>query len=160
NKKGKFEKSALTLPSGTFAKAVWLDYDHDYDLDLVLLGSKSALARNNGEAGFSDETASFPFASGNAVDGAMVDLIADTNGMDLAVSYSDHAGILYRDRLLAHYEATPLDTLPAGARNLSAYDVNNDSWTDLLADGLVLLNHTGKLELLAGIEAKGPLAFV
>jgi len=37
--------------------------------------------------------------------------------------------------------------------------VNNDSWTDLAADGLLLLNHQGVLEPLAGLEAKGPLVF-
>ncbi len=80
--------------------------------------------------------------------------------MDLAVSYKDRAGVLYRDRLLGKYEATPLDTLPAGAKGLTAFDANNDSWTDLAADGLLLLNHQGKLEPLAGLEAKGPLTFV
>jgi len=159
NNKGKFEKSGVKLPAGHFAKAVWLDYDHDYDLDLLLLGETSALARNNGEAGFSDETAAFPFAKGAAIDAAMIDLIADTNGMDLAVSYRDHPGILYRDRLLGKYEAVPLDALPAGAKGLAAYDVNNDSWTDLAADGRLLLNHRGTLEPLAGLAATGPLTF-
>ena len=158
NNKGKFEKSAVKLPAGHFAKAVWLDFDHDYDLDLILLGETSALARNNGEAGFSDDTAAFPFAKGNAIDAAPIDLIADTNGVDLAVSYADHRGVLYRDRLLGKYEATPLDALPAGAKGLQAFDANNDSWTDLAADGLLLLNHRGTLEPLAGLEAKGPFA--
>lgn len=159
NAKGKFEKSPVKLPAGRFAKAVWIDFDHDYDLDLILLGEDAALVRNNGEAGFSDDTAAFPFVKGNAIDATPIDLIADTNGVDLAVSYRDHAGILYRDRLLSRYEAVPLDALPAGAKGLTAFDVNNDSWTDLAADGLVLLNHEGKLEPLAGLEAKGPLTF-
>jgi Flp pilus assembly protein TadD len=159
NNKGKFEKSPLKLPAGRFSKAVWIDFDHDYDLDLILLGENAALARNNGEAGFSDDTAAFPFQKGTAIDAAAIDLIADTNGVDLAVSYKDRAGVLYRDRLLGKYEATPLDVLPAGAKGLTAFDVNNDSWTDLAADGLLLLNHQGKLEPLANLEAKGPLTF-
>jgi tetratricopeptide (TPR) repeat protein len=160
NNKGKFEKSTIKVPAGHFAKAVWLDYDHDYDLDLFLLGEASVLLRNNGEAGFSDETASFPFVKGKAIDGVMIDLIADTNGMDLAVSYGDRSGVIYRDRLLGKYEAASLDALPAGAQGLTAYDVNNDSWTDLAAGGTVLLNHQGKLEPLRGLEAKEPLTFV
>jgi Flp pilus assembly protein TadD len=159
NNKGRFEKSSLKLPAGHFSKAVWIDFDHDYDLDLILLGENVALARNNGEAGFSDDTAGFPFVKGDVIDAAAIDLIADTNGVDLVVSYRDHAGVLYRDRLLGKYEAVPLDALPAGAKGLTAFDVNNDSWTDLAADGLLLLNHQGKLELLAGLEAKGPLTF-
>ncbi len=159
NDKGKFRKSPLKLPAGRFAKAVWIDFDHDYDLDLILLGENAALARNNGEAGFSDETALFPFQKGVAIDATPIDLIADTNGVDLAVSYRDHAGVLYRDRLLGKYEAQPLDALPAGARGLGTVDENNDSWTDLAADGLLLLNNRGKLEPLAGLDIKGPLAF-
>ena len=159
NNKGKFEKSPLKLPAGRFSKAVWIDFDHDYDLDLILLGEDAALARNNGEAGFSDDTAAFPFVKGAAIDAAAIDLIADTNGVDLAVSYRDHTGVLYRDRLLGRYEATPLDTLPAGAKGLTAFDVNNDSWTDLAADGLLLLNHQGKLEPFPDLQAKGPLTF-
>ncbi len=159
NNKGRFEKSPVTLPAGRFAKAVWIDFDHDYDLDLILLGESAALARNNGAAGFSDDTAAFPFVKGSAIDAAAIDLIADTNGVDLAVSYRDRGGVLYRDRLLGRYEAEPLDTLPAGAKGLAAFDTNNDSWSDLAADGLLLLNHQGKLEPLAGLEAKGPLTF-
>ena len=159
NRKGRFEKSPQKLPAGRFVKAVWLDFDHDYDQDLILLGKDAALARNNGEAGFSDETKLFPFQKGEAIDATPIDLIADTNGMDLAVSYRDHAGVMYRDRLLGKYEATPLDTLPAGAHGLTAFDLNADSWTDLAADGLVLLNHQGKLEPLVGADFKGPLTF-
>jgi hypothetical protein len=159
NNKGKFERSPLKLPAGHFSKAVWIDFDHDYDLDLILLGQDAALARNNGEAGFSDDTAAFPFVKGTAIDATAIDLIADTNGVDLAVSFADRAGVIYRDRLLGKYEAVPLDALPAGAKGLTAFDVNNDSWTDLAADGLLLLNHQGKLEPLAGFEAKGPPTF-
>src|SRR5581483_4586796 len=125
-----------------------------------LLGETSALARNNGAAGFSDETASFPFQKGTAVDAAMIDLIADTNGMDLAVSYADQAGVLYRDRFLGKYEAVPVATLPAGAKGLFAYDFNNDSWTDLVADGLLLANHSGILEAVQTVDIKGPLTFI
>ena len=36
NRKGKFEKSAASsFQPGHFAKAVWIDYDHDYDLGSV-----------------------------------------------------------------------------------------------------------------------------
>jgi tetratricopeptide (TPR) repeat protein len=159
NNKGRFEKSPVKLPAGRFSKAVWLDFDRDYDLDLILLGEDAALVRNNGEAGFSDDTAAFPFVKGIAIDATPIDLIADTNGVDLAVSYRDHAGVMYRDRLLGKYEAVPLDALPAGAKGLTAFDVNNDSWTDLAAGGRLLLNHQGKLEPLAALEPWRPLTF-
>ncbi|HXO40562.1 MAG TPA: CRTAC1 family protein, partial [Thermoanaerobaculia bacterium] len=150
---GRFEESPARLPAGRFRRAVWLDYDHDYDLDLVLLGDTAALVRNEGAAGWSDHTADFPFAAGRALDAVALDLVADSQGVDLAVSYQDHPGILYRDQLGGHYAAEPLPALPAGARALAAYDLDGDGWTDLAATapagaagGLLLLwNHGGQL---------------
>ena len=150
NKKGKFEKHSAPLPSGRFESAVWIDYDHDYDLDLVLLGESSKLVRNNGAAGFSDQTAEFPFVKGHALSATLFSLISDTSGTDLVVSYADRAGVLYRDKLSGKFEASPLDLLPAGARSLVAADLDNDGWIDLEADGKVLLNHNGVLAAAAG----------
>ncbi|MGH9631614.1 MAG: tetratricopeptide repeat protein, partial [Bryobacteraceae bacterium] len=97
NRKEKFEKLDAALPPGRFETAVWFDYDHDYDLDLILLGSKPYLLRNQGDAGFHDRTADFPFVEGEALDAAWFRLVADTKGMDLLVSYKEREGVLYRD---------------------------------------------------------------
>ena len=148
NQNSTFEKKA-DLARGRFSKAIWLDYDHDYDLDLFLLGEKSMLLRNNGAAGFSDQTSAFPFLAGNAVDAVVYDLMKDTNGTDLVVSYQDKPGVLYRDKLGGKFEAVALPSLPAGSRSLAACDINNDGWTDILFAGsgaLVLVNQGGKLE--------------
>src|SRR5262249_33825863 len=131
NQKGKFARDAAGLPGGSYNGAVWLDYDHDYDIDLLLLGAESKLVRNNGKAGFSDETASFPFVKGNALRGSIFELIADTNGTDVVVSYSDHSGVLYRDKLAGKYEAVNLEGIPSGATALSVFDINNDGWMDV-----------------------------
>jgi tetratricopeptide (TPR) repeat protein len=146
NEKGKFRPLPVALPPGRYTKAVWLDYDHDYDLDLFLLGEKSVLMRNNGAAGFSDESAGFPFVTGAAVDAAPIDLIADTGGFDLVVSYQNRAGVLYRDRLAGKYEAVPIDLLPPGSTRLVARDINRDGWTDLVVGKLLLLNRHGRFE--------------
>jgi len=122
----------VALPHGDYAGAVWLDYDHDYDLELFLLGEHSALIRNNGAAGFSDETKSFPFVTGRAVSGVIFDLVPDTDSMDLAVAYQDRAGVLYRDRLNGRYEAQDLPAVPAGAKTILAADMDNDRATDLV----------------------------
>jgi len=63
--KGKFHKHA-DVAAGSFRQAFWIDYDHEYDEDLILVGDDSRLMRNNGEAGFSDETKRFPFVAGHA----------------------------------------------------------------------------------------------
>ncbi len=143
NVNGKFKKQA-DLAAGSFRQAVWLDYDHDYDLDLFLFGDNSKLLRNNGQAGFGDETARFPFAAGHALTAVPFDLEPDTPGFDLVASYQNRAGVLYRDRLAGNYQAIDLKELPAGSALLPAEDLNHDGRTDLAAEPpLVLLNHAG-----------------
>jgi tetratricopeptide (TPR) repeat protein len=145
NVKGHFEKHA-DLAKGVFHTALWLDYDHDYDEDLFLIGPQSKLFRNNGEAGFSDETARFPFVSGHALDAVRFDLEPDTPGFDLVVTYNDRPAVLYRDRLVGHYEAVTLDAPPALGGGLVARDVNRDGRTDLVTPGALLLNRPDRFE--------------
>lgn len=150
NVNGKFRKQA-DLATGSFRQAVWLDFDHDYDLDLVLIGNDSKLMRNNGQAGFSDETSRFPFAKGHAVSATRFDLEPDTPGFDLVVAYQDRPGVLYRDHLGGVYEAVTIDELPAGDTTLMAADVNHDGRTDLEAQpDLLLLNRDGKFQKASG----------
>jgi len=140
NVKGKFEKVSIAMPTGKFTKAVWLDFDHDYDQDLVLLGDSAALLRNAGAAGWSDETKRFPFVAGKAVDAAPFHAVSDTQGFDLAVTYADRPGVIYRDRLGGTYEAETVDALPVGASPLAAFDANGDGWNDLAAGNSLLIN--------------------
>ena len=143
NQKGKFAKSTVAIPDGHYAKAIWLDYDHDYDLDLFVLGDKSILLRNNGTAGFSDESKSFPFVAATAVDAAVSDVTPDTDGMDLVVAYKGHVGVLYRDKLAGKYAAEDLTDVPDGALAVASMDLNNDGATDLLVS-----TNTGVFPLL------------
>ncbi len=142
NRGGVFARASTFVP-GRFNAALWVDYDHDYDLDVLLLGRASVLMRNDGSAGFSDETRDFPFAPGEAVAAAVVDTVPDQPGHDIAVAYADHPGLVYRDRLAGHYEARPAGAIAAGVRALVAIDVDGDGAVDLLAMGAqaaVLLN--------------------
>ena len=165
NNAGRFRKHTTPLPSGHFNQAVWLDYDHDYDIDLFLLGSRSVLMRNNGAAGFSDQTDTFPFVDGQALNGACLDLVADTQGMDLAVVYADRPGVLYRDRLAGKYEAQPFNDLSVGVTAVESVDFNNDGWTDLAAgnaSGITLLvndHKEGFRPVQAPEGARIPLVF-
>ncbi len=144
NVNGRFQKHK-ELARGAFRTAIWVDYDHDYDADLILLGDDARLLRNNGAAGFSDESARFPFVHGRALDGVRFDVMPDTQGFDLAVSYAGRAGVLYRDLLGGSYQAVDLPELPAGALGLVAGDVNHDGRTDLAVrqPALLLVNREG-----------------
>lgn len=129
NRKGVFSKTPLA--TGAFVRAIWIDYDHDYDLDLVLLGPKPALYRNQGEAGFADRTTDFPFVQGTPSDAVYLRVIPDTKSFDLIVTYTDRATVLYRDRLAGKYQVMQIDAVPQGATRLTAWDWNNDSTFDL-----------------------------
>ena len=155
NVNGSFRKH-VDLASGSFAGAVWLDYDHDYDLDLFLVGDRPRLMRNNGSAGFSDESNRFPFVPGGASDATRFDREPDTPGFDLIVSYRDHAGVLYRDQLGGKYEAVPIPGLPVGATRLTAYDFNHDGRTDLIAQPNVYLLNRGHFETVERLPELAP----
>jgi hypothetical protein len=165
NRKGRFEKLNVLIPEGAYNKAVWIDYDHDNDLDLFLLGDKSALLRNDGAAGFMNLSNNFPFVAGRAVDGALFDLTPGTNGMDLVVVYSDRPGVLYVDKLGGRYQAQDLDVIPAGAKAVTTVDLDNDGATDMVvttASGIFpLFNRRGSFEKGAPInQSSAALAIV
>jgi len=150
NTKGTFRRAEAALPARAFTAAVWVDYDHDYDADLLLLGDRPALLRNNGQAGFSDQTADFPFASGHPLDARVFDLVDATSGHDVVVTYADRGAVIYRDKLAGKYEAVPLDALPAGASGVQALDLDADGSLDLVAGGApgltILMNRGNRFE--------------
>jgi hypothetical protein len=75
------------------------------------------------------------------------DMINNTTGHDVAVSYSDRPGVVYRDLLAGKYRADDMAVLPAGSRSLTAQDIDYDGSLDLIAAGpsgpIVLLGHDG-----------------
>ncbi|MEE8586357.1 MAG: FG-GAP-like repeat-containing protein [Acidobacteriota bacterium] len=160
NDQGRFQAHSAPLPDGKYRQAVWLDFDHDYDLDLFLLGEVQVLMRNNGQAGFSNHSSSFPFAAGRAVAAVAFDLAQGMDGTDLAVVYGNRQAVLYKDLLGGHYEARPLAAMPRGARRLLAVDADNDGWTDLASAssaGITLLfNREGRFEARPVPGASGP----
>jgi hypothetical protein len=148
NTKGRFTKQEADLPARRFDAAVWLDYDHDYDLDLILLGTESALIRNQGTAGFADHTADFHFVKGHAIAGTQFRLIPDTKGFDLVVAYQDRRGVLYRDLLGGKYTAENYDV--PRATQLNVVDANHDGKLEVTARDATStdLNADGRLDLV------------
>jgi tetratricopeptide (TPR) repeat protein len=174
NTKGRFERHPTPLPSARFEKALWMDYDHDNDPDLFLLGAKPVLMRNQGSAGFAERTADFPFVAGQATDGVTFRVVPDTKMHDMVVTYAGTTGVLYRDKLAGIYEAVPLKQIPAGSRGLLAADVDNNGWIDVTfmtgQRAMTLLSHDGKWTVtevpaggtpaLADLENRGKLDMV
>jgi hypothetical protein len=163
NKAGRLTKAAKPLAAGEFTKALWIDYDHDYDLDLMLLGAKPALLRNQGEAGFADRTADFPFAAGTPVDAVAFRTLADTKGVDVYITYRDRPMVFYRDRLAGRFEAEAMPLIGQGARDLAFADINHDGYFDLAfrhADKLQLLtNHRGVWKAQPAPAVSGAFTF-
>jgi tetratricopeptide (TPR) repeat protein len=124
---------AVDLPklNGRFTRCLWMDFDHDYDLDLFVFGEHGVLLRNQGKAGFVDRTVDFPFASGTATHAVEMREVPDTRGFDLMVHYPGTGNVLYKDLLLGRYEARP-----GGEWDWNeplAVDWNRDGLTDFLA---------------------------
>jgi tetratricopeptide (TPR) repeat protein len=162
NQKGVYTKASTSLPDGEYQKAIWIDYDHDYDLDLILLGEKPVLMRNQGDAGFTDQTASFPFVKGKPADAAAFALGLQMAARDLVVAYQDREGVLYQDKLNGKFEAVPMPALAAGATAIAAHDYNHDAQLDLAArypSGVVFLeNQKGTLQKVAPPSGTSGLA--
>jgi len=133
NNKGAFAKAADLLTTGGVTAAVWLDFDHDNDLDLLLFGPGPALLRNVGGGKFEDKTALFPFVKGKALDALVTAVRIDTAARDLVVSYEDRPATLYRDKLNGVFEASDLTALAAGASRLKALDFNHDGLLDIVS---------------------------
>lgn len=134
NSAGKLAETTLTLPKGAWKQALWIDYDHDYDLDLMLVGANPVLLRNAGAAGFEDRTSDFPFVAGEATSAAMLRIVPDTKGFDVIMAYSGRPGVLYRDQLQGHFTFEEIP-LPAGARDVTVADTDNDGAFDVVFRG-------------------------
>jgi len=143
NTGGKFVRIAAKLPARRFERAVWLDYDHDYDLDLLLLGDRPALLRNQGSAGWLDRTTDYPFVTGAVAGVQKLRVLPDSKAFDLAVFYRDRAPALYRDRLGGRFTVEAYQGTPPSRRQGDA-DFDGDGRLDrarIDADGSVHLMH-------------------
>ncbi|MBV9761193.1 MAG: tetratricopeptide repeat protein [Acidobacteriaceae bacterium] len=155
NSKGAFVKYLDVPNSAGVTRALWLDYDHDYDLDLLLFGPEPVLMRNDGNGRFEERTAAFPFVKGNALDAAAFAIRGDTAARDVVVSYAGRAGVLYRDRLNGVFDAADIPALAPGTAELAVQDFNHDGLLDLVSYGpktYALLNKSGDFELAANAK--------
>jgi len=78
------------------------------------------------------------------------DSVPDTPGLDLAVAYAGRSAVLYADKLQGKFEARELPEVTRSASAVTAFDFNNDSWTDLALNvggqTVLLENHGGDFQ--------------
>lgn len=153
NKGGTFTKSIDLPNTAGVTKLIAVDYDHDYDLDLLAFGPESVVLRNDGKEAFEAmPPATFPFVKGHALDAVTFALRGDTAGRDLAVLYADRPGVIYRDLLNGKFEALDQPLLPPEASGLDAQDFDHDGLLDLVSYRpalRALRNKSGQLETAA-----------
>jgi tetratricopeptide (TPR) repeat protein len=143
NTGGRFVQFEANLPRRRFDRAVWVDFDHDYDLDLLLFGEQSALIRNQGTAGFFDRTQDFPFINGEVTSAYKLRLVPDSKAFDINVFYKDRAPVAYRDQLGGHYTVEAATGEPRGLLQIEA-DFDGDGKADrvrIVEDGSIHFEH-------------------
>ena len=166
NQEGQLASHPRKLADGNFEAVLWVDYDHDYDLDLLLTGTDHKLLRNNGDGTFADVSADFPFdTTSRGMAAATLELVED-NGNDIVIAYADGVTV-YHDRMLGRYKASLVEgATPKGdSATLDVVDVDNDGFLDLAltwthkagATTQILENHDGAVT--AGPEHGGALAW-
>lgn len=160
NTGGKFVREQAALPAGRFDRAVWMDYDHDYDLDLFLLGPQPILMRNQGAAGWADRTADFPFVKGSVTSAQKLRVNPDSKAFDLAVFYRDHAPVLYRDQLGGRYSVEAFHGPPPADQKQADADFDATGRMDRArvdSDGSIhlLRNQSGQNHHWIRVEPKG-----
>ncbi len=146
---GKFED--VTAASGIAATShptslMFVDYDHDGDLDLFLTGtptaghsSSNALWRNNGNKTFTDWTKQAGLEGTAPTSAAILSDLNNDRAVDLLVAGKDSAPTFFANRREGPFGSTPLfsESLPSTV-SVTTLDFNKDGWMD------VLLSHAGE----------------
>ncbi len=117
--------------------ALFLDADHEGDLDLIIGGASLVFLRNDGDGSFSDQTAQAGFVnySEPVIDLGLGDF-DDDGDIDFIAMYRDGRIALYSSLRQGRFgdiaEKAGISALPAEGR-LAVGDYNNDGYLDIFA---------------------------
>ncbi len=115
--------------------ALFLDADHDGDLDLFLGGSNDMMLRNNADGTFSDESSEMGFGQNSSTtkDAAIGDF-DDDGDIDLFVLREDGNNILYTNLRQGKFKDITSETgiqPMTSSGSVAVGDYNNDGYLDL-----------------------------
>jgi tetratricopeptide (TPR) repeat protein len=155
NESGTFD-AGEELVKGDYRDAAWVDFDHDYDLDLIAVGADQALLRNNGDGTFLDVSDRFPFRTGKVAQAVSFLEMTEDNGNDILIAYPDEL-VLFEDRKLGRFEPHTVTGLSPGSEiaSLEVADLDNDGFLDAILSSSgaqdphsqVVENHDGVFEI-------------
>ena len=144
---GRFEEVTQKVglePGNMPSSVIFVDYDHDGDLDLFVTGSvangtgPSVLWRNNGNGTFTNWTKEAGLAGSAKTNAATLSDLNNDRAVDLVVTGEAGAPAFFANRREGAFLASPLfpENL-SPAVGVVALDFNKDGWMD------VLLTHSG-----------------
>ncbi len=139
---GKFEDATkavgiqqLNHPAGV----LFLDFDHDGDVDLFVTGSAtngggpSVLWRNNGNSTFTEWTGPTGLTGTASTAGATLSDINNDRAVDLVVTGADSSPTIYFNQREGKFKPASLypDEKLAATRGVAVFDFNKDGWMDV-----------------------------
>jgi TolA-binding protein len=140
---GKFEDTTkavgiqqLNRPAGV----LFLDFDHDGDVDLFVTGAAapggagpSVLWRNNGNSTFTEWTGPTGLAGKESTAGATLSDINNDRAIDLVVAGADSSPTIYLNQREGKFVPVSLYTGErlSATRGVTVFDFNKDGWMDV-----------------------------